>query len=223
VKLKELEILIWGGVEYISVLQAIFMSSLHDKYRWLQTAFTEHFDSINESYYYDKQNNEFFSVFITDYFLTDPNSTEQFADNSNSKAELQILRERIERVEQNHASILIIPRLTIADRKQMMHDFIAQNSDMPANEKLIQIIELENGRTSLNFDSQLPDLIFQDWEHFKHNFLRQRIDSFCNLQNITLETASLWTDKKMTSMSLDLNDTKSSETGNQNKPWWKFW
>ena len=78
---------------------------------WLQTAFTEQVDLINESYYFDRIAKEFYSVFITDYFLTDQNSTEDYPNSPYSTDELVVLSARIDRQENNDASIVV--RLTI--------------------------------------------------------------------------------------------------------------
>ena len=180
------------------------MSNLRDKYKWLQLAFTEEVDKINESYYYDRRDDEFFSVFITDLLITAPNATNNYPNNPYSKKELEILTERINRIEDNDTSILDIPRLTVDERKLMMRQFLEFKTDLTNNIDLEKIIDAENGRTNLEFDNHLKEKDQADWENFKANFVEQKIDTFCNLQNINLDTASLWTDKKMTSMSFDL-------------------
>jgi len=198
------------------------MSDRYNKYRWLELAFTEQVDRLNESYYFDRRDNEFFSVFITDFFLTDPTSTDTYSDNPYSKTELEILAERINRLEQKDNSILNVPRLTIDERKQMMEKFLENNDRSSNHSELQKIIDVENGRTNLDFDNLLQDESQEEWRYFKRDFIAQKIDTFCNLQNINLDTACLWADKKMTTIIFNLEDTKQ-EAPKQTKPWWKFW
>ena len=61
-------------------LHVIFMNIPNRLREWLRIAFTEHVGLMNESYYFDRTANEFYSVFITDYFLTDPESNNDYPD-----------------------------------------------------------------------------------------------------------------------------------------------
>lgn len=199
------------------------MSEQYNKYRWLELAFSEQIDRINEIYYFDRKDNEFFSVFITDFFLTDPSSTESYSENPYSSIELNILTERIKRLELNDELILSIPRLTVDERKEMMQEFIANRPSLNDNVELQSVIEAENGRTNLDFNNVLLSNDQEEWEQFKSKFIEQKIDTFCNLQNIDFDTTSLWTDKKMTFVSLGLGQNVIEQKSEQRKPWWKFW
>ncbi len=42
-------------------------------YNWLSIGFQQPADQLSEIFYYDKRDNEFFSVFVTDYFMFDEN------------------------------------------------------------------------------------------------------------------------------------------------------
>jgi hypothetical protein len=194
---------------------------------WLQRAFTEQPGRINEVYFFDRLANEFYSVFITDYFLTYPNSTEDFPNSPYSKNELAVLTERINRQESNDPSVIVVPRLTIKERKEMMQIFLDEQHfhDPP----LQNLVETENGRTNLDFGSLLSAEAGEKWEVSKWEFIQTKIESFCNLQNINLETVTLWTDEKITTIALDVNGKSKglNEKANQSvvitKPWWKFW
>jgi uncharacterized membrane protein len=195
---------------------------------WLQRAFTEQADRINESYFYDRPAGEFYSVFITDYFLTDPNSAEDFPNSPYSKDELAVLSARIERQEGNDPSIVVVPRLTIEERKEMMQAFL--NEQRLHDDELQSLADAENGRTNLDFNSLLSQEEREKWQAFKWDYIQDKIDSFCNLQNINLEDVRLWKDDKMTTVTLDLNekpkdlhDTVNQEIAVTKKPWWKFW
>jgi hypothetical protein len=67
---------------------------------------------MNESYFYDRLAEQFYSVVITDYFLTDPNSADGFPNSPYSRRELAFLSERIDRQESNDTSIVVVRRLT---------------------------------------------------------------------------------------------------------------
>lgn len=199
------------------------MSDLFNKYRWLELAFSEQIDRLNESYYFDRRDNEFFSIFITDYFLTDTSSTDEYPGNPYSAAELQTLTERIKRLEFKDTSILSVPRLTVDERKKMMEDFLESHSHLQNSNDLQKLVDTENGRTNLDFDNLLDSEEREQWRQFKSDIIQQKVDTFCNLQNINFDTANFWTDKKMTSVSLGLDDKKEKQTVEKEKPWWKFW
>lgn len=188
---------------------------------WLQTAFIEQVDSLNETYFFDRRVNEFYSVFITDYFLTDPQSTDTYSNSPYSADELATLSERIDRQERNDPSILLVPRLTVEERREMMQRFLDE-VNLRHDTTLQGIAETENGRTRLDFNNKLTTDLNDKWQQFKREFVQSKIDTFCNLHRIDLETATLWTDKKMTTVSLDLNDTPRNAVVST-KPWWKFW
>lgn len=210
-------------VSQIQTLPAIFMKDRFNKYQWLELAISEQVDRLNESYYFDKRDNEFFSIFITDYFLTDTSSTDEYSGNPYSATELQTLTERINRLEINDTSILSIPRLTLDERKQMMEAFLEIHSRLQNSNDLRKLVDTENGRTNLDFDKLLDSEGQEQWGQFKSDFIRQKVDTFCNLQNINFDTATLWTDKKMTSVNLGLDNKKEPPTLEKEKPWWKFW
>ncbi|ANE52306.1 hypothetical protein [Flavisolibacter tropicus] len=197
------------------------MSAPNNICKWLEFAFTEHVGRITEQYFFDKRDGEFYSVFITDYFLTDPNSSSNNSDSPYTKEELKQLSNRIDRQEANDPSILHLPRLTLGERKEMLQMFI-DSQNLQSMGELQQCVDIENGKTNLDFNGKLPSSLETEWKSFKSEFIQRRIDSFCNLNKIHLETATLWTDKKMTQVSLDVSNTSSSKT-NSIKPWWKFW
>ena len=188
---------------------------------WLQMAFTEHVDRLNEAFLFDRRVNEFYSVFITDYFLTDPKASNTYTNSPYSPEELAVLIERMERQERNDPSILFIPRLTIEERQEMWQQFLDAQSLQDTT--LQNIVTAENGRTNLDFGNQLTTELNEKWKQSKRVFVQTKIDTFCNLNGIDLETVTLWTDKKMTSLTLfDLNDKPRKEF-TSTKPWWKFW
>ena len=195
---------------------------------WLQRAFTEQADRINESYLYDRLTSEFYSVFITDYFLTDSSSAEDFLNSPYSKDELLILSERIDRQETKDPSIIVVPRLTVEERKEMMQAFL--NEQHLHDTTLQNLVDAEDGRTNLDFNNSLPQEAGEKWRAFKWEYVQDKAERFCNLQTIDLDNVTLWKDEKMTTMTLgvnekskDLNDIVNQDITAPAKPWWKFW
>jgi hypothetical protein len=198
------------------------MSVSYSIYDWLQTAFTEPVNRINESYFFDKRDHQFYSVFITDYFLIDPHEQNDYPDSPYSTEELALLSERINRQENNVPSILDLPRLTIEERKELMQKFLDQYLPY-LRESLQSLVNSEDGRTSLDFNNLLPKGTEEEWQEFKRNFIQRKIDSFCNLHSINLETATLWKDNKMTTISLNISEPEKITQEQRGKPWGHFW
>lgn len=199
------------------------MNDRYEKYSWLELALSEQVDRVNESYYFDRRDNEFFSVFITDYFLTDPSSTDNYPYSPYSATELEKLTERIERLELHDTLILSIPRLTIEERIQMMKEFLESRPHLKNYDELQTLVDTEKGRTNLDFGGLLQNDDREEWKQFKSDIIEQKIDTFCTLQNIHLDTATLSTDKKLTTVSLGIDNNIEEKTKEPKKPWWKFW
>lgn len=193
------------------------MSVTYQLQEWLQRAFTDQADSLNESYYFDRLANEFYSVFITDYFLTDPAWKDNVNSSPYSGGELAALSERISRRENKDPSLVLLPRLTVEERKQMMKNFLdAERLDDPT---IQAVVDSENGRRNLGFGSALSPDMEEKWREFKGRYVQEKIEDFCHQNKIDLETARLWTDEKMTTLNLGLGEKRTVKR----RPWWKFW
>jgi hypothetical protein len=199
-------------------------TSFHIK-NWLTTAFEEPVDRINETYYFDKLHNQFFSIFITDYYLLeeepDANIQSPYSDR-----DLQLLKDRVNRVESKDSSIIYIPRLLIDERKQIIEEFLERNSQSFDNEKSQLLIDNETGRNYFDLN-EISNELKSEWKIFKVTKILEKAETFCNLSNIDIESASLWTDTKVTSISWDLTEPKTKavekEIKIEKKVWWKFW
>lgn len=188
--------------------------------QWLEIAFLEPFDRINETYFFDRTTNEFYSVFITDYFLIEATSPEELQNNPYTTDELKTLKDRLNRQEINHPSIIQVPRLTVEERRGLLQSFLSENK--LHSKEYQNLVEAENGRTDLKFEDLLIGEIQNKWQAFKSDYVRHAVDTFCNINRIDVETVTLWTDNKMTSISLDLNERSVNEIIPK-KPWWRFW
>lgn len=81
-------------------------------YNWLTIGLTQSSERFSEIFYFDKRDNQFFSVLVTDYFMFDDNL--DIADNietNYSKKNLKTLINRIKRIENKDATIISLPRL----------------------------------------------------------------------------------------------------------------
>jgi hypothetical protein len=87
---------------------------------WLTTGFQQPPDRLSESFYYDKRDDQFFSVLLTDYFLFDDElNLAKDTTSTYSKKSLESLQDRIKRIENNDLNILSIPRLGQMDGKEI--------------------------------------------------------------------------------------------------------
>ena len=192
---------------------------------WLITAFEEPVDRMNESYYFDRLHNQFFSVFITDYFLLEDEAATNIQSPYSDK-EFRVLNDRINRIEIKESSIINLPRLTVEERKQIKDDFLRHNSNSFDNGKIQFVIDNETGRNQFDIPEISNDLK-SSWKNFKGNKILQKVESFCNLNSIDIESASLWTEVKATTMSFNLTESQGKKVSKQakieKKAWWKFW
>lgn len=88
------------------------MTKQEQIYNWLSTGLQQPADRLSEIFYYDKRDNEFFSILVTDYFMFDENHN--VAENTTttySKEDLETLIDRIRRIENKDVSIISLPRL----------------------------------------------------------------------------------------------------------------
>jgi hypothetical protein len=199
-------------------------TSFHIK-NWLTIAFEEPVDRLNEFYYFDTLHNQFFSIFITDYFILEEESAKNIQSPYSDK-EFRILKDRINRIEIKDSSVISLPRLTIQERKQIIDEFLQQNSKSFDNEIIQLLIDNETGRKQFNL-SEINNDLKPEWKVFKATKILEKVESFCNLNRIDIESTTLWTEAKATTISLDLTDSISKPVDKQpkieKKVWWKFW
>ena len=72
---------------------------------WLRIGFTQPIGKISEVFYYDKRDNQFFSILVSDYFNFDENyKIPNNVTSSYPKNILLILADRMQRIENNDKS-----------------------------------------------------------------------------------------------------------------------
>lgn len=87
---------------------------------WLSTGFQQPSDRLSELFYYDRRDNQFFSVLVTDYFLFDDElNLAKDTTSTYSKKSLESLQDRIKRIENNDLSIMVIPRLGQMEEREI--------------------------------------------------------------------------------------------------------
>lgn len=88
------------------------MTKQEQIYNWLTTGLQQPADRLSEIFYYDKKDNEFFSILVTDYFMFDKNlNVVENTTTTYSKENLKTLIDRIRRIENKDVSIISLPRL----------------------------------------------------------------------------------------------------------------
>jgi len=194
---------------------------------WLIIGFEQPLGSLNEHFYYDKKDNEFFSILFTDNLLLDKNlNLAKDVTTTYTTNQVSSLIDRIKRIELNDSEIITIDRVSLEERKFLMQQFV----DTINNPELIKILQqrIHNQDYKTKFDfyfgDEADELTKQKWEQSKESFLHQKVDTFLNLNNINIETATLWDVDANGSITLDL--TKNNEVVDRaeyKKPWWRFW
>ena len=105
-------------------------------HNWLISAFRQPANNINEKFYYDKRDNELFSILVIDYFLLEADLTISNDVTTNyTKQELNSLIDRIKRIENEEDSVIPIPQIDSkfdhTDNKfisKKINHFIKQNN-----------------------------------------------------------------------------------------------
>jgi len=179
---------------------------------WLTIGFEQPTGSINEDFYYDKKNNEFFSIVLTDQFMLDENlNLASDITTTYTKTQEASLIDRLRRIELKDPTILSIDRISLDERKSVMQRFVNSQSNSDLVKILQQRINNQDYRTMFDFcfGNEADDLTKQNWEELKDSFLQQKVDTFLNLNNINIDTATLWDVEANGSISIDLTKDKT--------------
>jgi len=108
-------------------------------FNWLTTGLQHPSDRISEIFYFDKRDNEFFSILVTDYFMFDENlNVAKGTTTSYSKENLEILVDRIRRFEDKDETIISLPRLGNS-KSTTDKEYISQQAERFLNLNSIKI------------------------------------------------------------------------------------
>src|SRR3954467_5273447 len=80
-------------------------------YNWIKIGFLQPSERLSELFYYDKRDNQFFSILVSDYFHFDENyNVPRNAASSYPEHILKMLAERMKRIENDDESIIALSR-----------------------------------------------------------------------------------------------------------------
>lgn len=176
-------------------------------YNWLVIAFSEPFNSLTESFYYDKRDREFYSIHLADIFLLNEDFTlNENVESSYSTYTKTLIVDRILRDENKDPDIIAIPRLGVADRKTIMQQFLSSINDPLLLTILQQRIENQDGTQRFDFylGDEATDQIKKEWIEFKYSRLIPDIDQFLQKNGIDIESSKLWDISNSCSIGLNL-------------------
>ena len=145
------------------------MTKQEQMYNWLTTGLQQPADRLSEIFYYDKRDNEFFSILVTDYFIFDENlNVAKDTTTSYTKENLETLIDRIKRIENKDVTIISLPRLgNLANTADT--EFISQQTDSFLNLNSINIEtatiwEVEEGGTiTIDLKNESEPIINKPW------------------------------------------------------------
>ena len=138
-------------------------------YNWLKTGLQQPSDRFSEIFYYDKRDNEFFSILVTDYFMFDENlNIAKDTTTTYTKKDLKTLIDRIKRIESKDVEIISFPRLGNSANldntefiSQQIESFLNLNS---INVQTATIWEVEeNGTITIDLNNESETLIKKPW------------------------------------------------------------
>lgn len=79
---------------------------------WLITGLQQPADRLLEIFYYDKRDNEFFSILVSDYFMFDEDfEVAKDTITNYTKENLETLIDRVRRIENKDITVIPLPRL----------------------------------------------------------------------------------------------------------------
>lgn len=145
------------------------MTKQEQIYNWLTTGLQQPADRLSEIFYYDKRDKEFFSILVTDYFMFDENlNIAKNTTTSYTKQNLEILIDRIKRIENKDNTIISLPRLgnsiNVSDTT-----FISQQADNFLNLNYINIESAtiweveESGTITIDLKNECEPVTKKPW------------------------------------------------------------
>lgn len=145
------------------------MTKQEQIYNLLTTGLQQPVDRLSEIFYYDKRDKEFFSILVSDYFMFDENlNIAKDTTTTYTKQNLEILIDRIKRIENKDNTIISLPRLgnsiNVSDKT-----FISQQADSFLNLNSINIetatiweVE-ESGTITINLKNESEPVTKKPW------------------------------------------------------------
>ncbi len=127
---------------------------------WLIAGMQQPVDRISEIFYFDRRDNEFFSILITDYFLFDENyNITKGATSNYSEKSLKMLIDKMKKIEVKDPEIVELPRLEKHENANDV-EYISQKMNHFLN---INDIDIEN--TTIWDIEESPKITFDLKDH----------------------------------------------------------
>ncbi|MEN2398205.1 hypothetical protein GKZ90_0000315 [Flavobacterium sp. MC2016-06] len=133
---------------------------------WLKIGLSQSPERFSEMFYFDKQDNQFFSILITDYFLFDDEFEINKKTSSNySETNLKLLIDKMKRIENEDNSMLSIPRFGELSEEELFSNidsFLNLNAINLENTSIWEIEE--TGDVVIDLRDEKPKLWWQFWK-----------------------------------------------------------
>ncbi|MAB49294.1 MAG: hypothetical protein CMC05_11750 [Flavobacteriaceae bacterium] len=194
---------------------------------WLMIGISQSPNSLNESFYFDKKEEKFFSIVVTDYFMLDDNlnlaknTTTSYSEQNQNK-----LVTLIKRIDKEDKDILFVPRLTHKERRDVLSEFLS-SIDNPKEKEKIESLYLKTDDELTHFDKRFEiessQKIVNEWNEFKDRILLSKAESFLNLNAINLNNASIMDFDNEGGITIDLTKDDNGNEIVDEKRWWEFW
>lgn len=192
---------------------------------WLKVGISQSPSSMNESFYFDKLKNEFFSILFTDYFMLDEdlnvaeNTTTSYSTTDQSK-----LISNIKRIENQDTSLILIPRLSNEERQDLLKAFIKTIDNQKERTHLTtSYLKSEQTIFDLRFEIEGSEQSVNQWNLIKDEFLLSKAESFLNLNNIHIDQSYIWIPNEEGNITIDLKKNDDGAPLEKKSRWWEFW
>lgn len=198
---------------------------------WLMIGISQSPFSLNEVFYLDKNNNEFFSILVTDYFMLDENlEVAKNTTTSYSNQNENSIVNRIQRIENDDKEIIEIPRLSYNERKELLIEFLDSINDDTEKERITSLYISNESDTpdvrnlfNRRFEIESDKKTVEKWNTLKNEILLTKAESFVNLNNIDLSNIKIWEIEEQGNIDIDLTKDDKGRLLKQNNKWWEFW
>jgi hypothetical protein len=145
------------------------MTKQEQIHNWLTTGLQQPADRLSEIFYYDKRDNEFFSILVTDYLMFDENlNIAKDTTTTYTKENLETLIDRIKRIESKDVTIISLPRLgnsaNVDDTEfisQQAESFLNLNSINIETAKIWEVEE--NGTITIDLKNESEPITKNQW------------------------------------------------------------
>ncbi len=132
---------------------------------WLKIGFSQPEDRLSEIFYFDRRDNQFFSILVADYFHFDENyNIPKNAISSYSEDILIVLADRMKRIENDDKSIITLSRTKKGENStdeylnKKMETFLNLNSIDITTASIWEVDEIGSVTINLREDNDEPKI-----------------------------------------------------------------